>query len=126
MREQNTVFSGLLAHDNTLVGLGEKGNTRRAVADIVSSNYFAVLGVRPALGRAFLPEEEEPGRNGRVAIVSYGYWQKHGRDPSLLGSTLFINGRAFNIVGIMPEGFSGTQSVLSSTAWLRSASTTKS
>ncbi len=118
VREQNTVFSGLLAHDNTLVGLGEKGNTRRTVADIVSSNYFAVLGVMPAIGRAFLPEEEEPGRNGRVAIVSYGYWQKHGRDPSLLGSTLFINGRAFNIVGIMPEGFSGTQSVLSSTAWL--------
>ncbi len=118
VREQNTVFSGLLAHDRTLVGLGEKGINRRVLADIVSSNYFAVLGVRPAFGRTFLPEEEKAGRDERVAIVSYSYWQKHGRDPSLLGGSLLINGRAFTVVGIMPEGFTGTQSVPSPSAWL--------
>src|SRR2546423_15708798 len=104
IREQNTVFSGVLAHDDGIVGIGEKGNFRRAVVDIVSSNYCAVLGVAPVLGRAFLPEEDKPGANKRVAIVSYSYWQKHERDPGVLGSTILIDGRAFTIVGIMPEG----------------------
>lgn len=117
IRDQNSVFSGLLAHDDALVGLGEKGNIRRAMVDIVSSNYFSVLGVLPAYGRPFLPEEEKPGGD-RVAVVSYSYWQKHSRDPSVLGRPLLINGRAFTIVGIMPEGFTGTESVFSREAWL--------
>ncbi|HMG03827.1 MAG TPA: ABC transporter permease [Chthoniobacterales bacterium] len=118
VRDQNTVFSGLLAHDDSLVGLGEKGNFRRAVVDIVSSNYFSVLGVLPAYGRPFLPEEEKPGAGARVAVVSYSYWQRHSRDPSILGSSLLINGRVYTIVGIMPEGFTGTESVFSREAWL--------
>jgi len=118
IRDQNTVFSGLLAHDDSVVGIGEKGNFRRAVVDIVSANYFSVLGVLPAYGRPFLPEEEKPGAGVRVAVVSYSYWQKHSRDPAVLGSSLLINGRAFTVVGIMPEGFTGTESVFSREAWL--------
>src|ERR1700730_12139940 len=101
VRDQNTVFSGLLAHDDSVVGLGEKGNFRRAVVDIVSSNYFSVLSVLTAYGRPFLPEEKKPGAGVRVAVMSYSYWRKHSRDPSLLGRALLINGRAFTIVGIM-------------------------
>ncbi|MDP9003279.1 MAG: ABC transporter permease [Verrucomicrobiota bacterium] len=118
IRDQNTVFSGLLAHDDSVVGLGEKGNFRRAVVDIVSSNYFSVLGVLPAYGRQFLAEEEKPGAGQRVAVVSFSYWQKHSRDPSVLGSTLLINAHPFTIVGIMPEGFTGMESVFSLEAWL--------
>jgi predicted permease len=120
IRDQNAVFSGLLAHDDTVVGIGEKGTFRRAIVDIVSSNYFSVLGVLPAHGRSFLPEEEKPGASQRVVVVSYSYWQKHSRDPSLLGRALLINGRAYTIVGIMPEGFTGTEgaSVFSREAWL--------
>ena len=105
--EQNTVFSDLLAHNLSMVGLGEKGNTRRAFADVVSSNYFSVLGRAPAQGRTFLPEEETPGRNTPVAIVSHSYWKKQNLDPALLGSKMLINGHPFTIVGIMPEGFGG-------------------
>ncbi len=118
IRDQNSVFSGLIAHDDSVVGIGEKGNFRRAVVDIVSSNYFSILGVTPASGRSFLPEEEKPGANIRVAVVSYSYWQKHSRDPGVLGSKLLINGRAFTVVGITPEGFTGTESVFSREAWL--------
>src|SRR6266516_3024692 len=118
VREQNTVFSGVLAHYDTIVGLGEKGNTRRTLADLVSSNYFSVLGVLPVYGRAFLPEEEKPGPDERVAIVSYRFWQKHSRDPSLLGQSLLINGRPFTVVGIMPEGFTGITSIFSPEVWL--------
>ncbi len=113
IRDQNAVFSGLLAHDDSVVGFGEKGSFRRAVVDIVTSNYFSVLGVSPASGRSFLPEEEKPGANVRVAVASYSYWQKHSRDPSVLGSKLLINGRAFTVIGIMPEGFTEPESVFS-------------
>src|SRR2546423_8053745 len=118
VRDQNTVFSGLFAHDDLIVGLGEKGNTRRAVADMVSANFFSVLGVAPIYGRGFLPEEEIPGRNLRVAVVSYLFWQKHSRDPSLVGRSLQINGRPFTIIGIMPKGFTGLTSVFSPELWL--------
>src|SRR5437763_15554503 len=95
IREQNTVLSDVMSFNLALVGLGQKGDTRRAFSAIVTSNYFSVLGVPLARGRAFLSEEETPGHNTPVAIVSYSYWQKHDLDPGVLGSQLLINGRSF-------------------------------
>ena len=118
IREQNTVFSDVMSFNLALVGIGQKGDTRRAFSAIVTSNYFSVLGVPLARGRAFLPEEEIPGRNTPVAIASYSYWQKHGFDPNALGSQVFINGRPFTIVGITPKGFVGTMQILSPEVWL--------
>jgi predicted permease len=118
IREQNTVFSDVMAFDLPFVGLGQKGDTRRAFAAVITSNYFSVLGVPLARGRAFLPAEETPGHNTQVAVVSYTYWQKHDLDPSILGSQLLINGRSFTIVGITPKGFVGTMQILSPEVWL--------
>ena len=118
IREHNTVFTDVMSFNLTLVGIGQKGDTRRAFSAIVTSNYFSVLGVPLARGRAFLPEEETPGHNTPVAIASYSYWQKHGLDPNVLGSQVFINGRAFTIVGITPRGFVGTMQILSPEVWL--------
>jgi len=118
IREQNTVFSDAMAFNLALIGLGQKGDTRRTFAAVVSSNYFSVLGVPLTRGRAFLPEEETPGRNAPVAIVSYSYWQKHNLDPTVLGSQVLINGRPFTIVGITPKGFAGTLQILSPDVWL--------
>src|ERR1700688_284162 len=92
VREQNTVFTDVISFNLALIGIGQKGDTRRAFAGIVSSNYFSVLGVPVARGRAFLPEEETPGHNTPVAIVSYSYWQKHDLDPGGLASQLLITG----------------------------------
>ena len=118
IREQNTVFSDVMSFNLALIGLGQKGDIHRAFAAIVSSNYFSVLGVPLARGRSFLPEEETPGRNAPVAIVSYSYWQKHNLDPTVLGSQVLINGRPFTIVGITPKGFAGTLQILSPQVWL--------
>jgi predicted permease len=118
VREQNTVFTDVMSFNLALVGIGQKGDTRRAFSAIVSSNYFSVLGVQLARGRAFLPEEETPGHNAPVAIASYSYWQKHNLDPNVLGSQVFINGRSFTIVGITPRGFVGTMQILSPEVWL--------
>src|SRR5438876_10988717 len=118
IRAQNSVFSGVAAHNVALVGLGEKGNTRRVFADIVSADYFAVLGVAPVQGRVFLPEEETPGRDAPVALVSYSYWTRHNRAPSTLGSQIQINGRSFTVTGILPQTFTGTMTVFSPEVWV--------
>ncbi len=69
VRERNSVFQDVMAHNLAMVGVGEKSDARRVFAGIVSSNYFSVLGVLPEQGRAFLPEEETPGRPASVVIV---------------------------------------------------------
>src|SRR5262245_27476950 len=118
IRDHNAVFTDVMSFNLTLVGIGQKGDTRRAFSAVVTSNYFSVLGVPLARGRAFLPEEEIPGHNTPVAIASYSYWQRHGLDPNVLGSHVFINGRSFTIVGITPRGFVGTMQILSPEVWL--------
>jgi predicted permease len=118
VRAQNSVFSAVMAHNLAMVGLGEKGSTRRAFTDVVSSNYFDVMGVRPWQGRAFTAEEETPGRNAPVAVVSYNYWKKNGLNPALLGSTITIDSRPFTVVGILPQGFTGTTQIFAPEIWL--------
>ena len=118
IREQNSVFAGVMAHNLAMVGVGDKNTTRRTFADIVSANYFAVLGVNPMQGRTFTAEEEKPGTNAAVAIVSYSYWQKQNLSPGLLNSQVTINSRPYTVVGILPKGFSGTMQVFSPEIWL--------
>ena len=116
IKEQNTVFTDAMAYNLALVGIGQKGDTRRAFGAIVSTNYFSVLDVPLAQGRAFLPEEETPGRNASVAIVSHAYWQKNNRPA--LGSQVLINGHAFTIVGVAARSFTGTLQIFSPEVWL--------
>jgi predicted permease len=116
IREQNTVFTDVMAYNLALVGIGQAGDTRRAFAALVSSNYFSVLGVPLEQGRAFLPDEETPGRAANVAIVSYAYWQRHNRPA--LGSPLLINGRSFAIVGVTQRLFTGAVQIFSPDVWL--------
>jgi putative ABC transport system permease protein len=118
MRNDGNVFTSLLAHTFSMVGLSEGDTTRRVFADIVSANYFSTVGVPLSQGRAFTPEEEHPGAAQPVAIVSYVHWKKNGSDPQLLGKTLHINGRAYTIVGIAPEGFTGTTALISPEIYL--------
>ncbi len=107
-------FSGIMAHRTLGVGINERsegGETRRAIADVVSANYFSVLGVRLAKGRAFAAEEESPGAGIPVAIASHALWRKAGFDPDFVGRTVRINERPFTIVGIAPPGFMGTSAM---------------
>ena len=118
LRAGNSVFTGLAAHNMAMVGLSEGDVTRRVFADIVSSNYFAVLGAPLYRGRPFSDAEERPESGITTAIVSYSYWKKSGSDPQALGKTLRINGHTFTIAGIAAEGFTGTQALFSSDVYL--------
>src|SRR3979411_1036906 len=102
IRDRNSVFSDVMAQNLAMVGVGDKGSTRRAFTDVVSANYFAVMGVMPIQGRAFRTEEETPGRDAAVAIVSYNYWKREGLNSAMLGSTIMIDIRPFTVIGILP------------------------
>src|SRR5437588_1807774 len=85
LRDHSPSFSGLLARYAVPLNVAGQGSTERASGELVSGNYFEVLGVRPALGRVFsLQDETAPGANP-VAVLSYGYWaRRFGRDPAIL------------------------------------------
>jgi predicted permease len=103
-RRSNSVFSGMSAlrpQDFNLTGAGEPERLNGAR---VSANFFSMLGVQPELGRTFLPEEDEPGRD-HVIVISHGLWaRRFGGDPGALNRTVSLDGGSYVVVGIMPEG----------------------
>jgi predicted permease len=113
LRAQGGVFTSVAAHNLAMVGLTEGDSTRRLFADLVSSNYFDTMGVPLFRGRVFTADEERPGGASAVVIVSYSFWRRHGADAAMLGQSLRLNGRLFTVVGITPEGFTGTTALIS-------------
>ena len=110
LRERNDVFSGLIAYNpQTALSLSIGGQTERIFGQMVSGDYFSVLGVRAALGRTFVPDEDRTPGAHPVAVVSHGLWQRRfGQDPALVGKSLVLNGHSFTVVGIAPAEFTGT------------------
>jgi putative ABC transport system permease protein len=108
-RDTNPVFSDLMAYDTGLNFLTfVRGDVnRRVYGAYVSANYFSFLGVAPAYGRTFLPEEERYGAEP-VVVLSHRTWQRQGADPNMVGSQVTLNGTFFRVVGIAPKGFTGT------------------
>jgi putative ABC transport system permease protein len=104
-RAQNHLFSSMAASTDvqyTLTGVGEPAVI---VAYSFSADFFHVLGVAPLLGRTFLPEDEQPGRNN-VAVLSYSLWQsRFGGRQDLVGKNISLDGAPYTVVGIMPPGF---------------------
>lgn len=110
LRERNNVFSGLLARFPVSLSVSGEGQTERAEGELVSGNYFDVLGVRPALGRLFTDEDDRVPGAGTVVVLSHGYWTRHfGADSGILNKTLTINGVPMTVVGVSRAGFSGVQ-----------------
>ncbi len=104
VREQSQSFQHLSTYFTRNYNLTGGDQPEAVEAAVVSANFFDVLGVKAAAGRTFLPEEEQGGQNP-VVILSHGLWQRHfGSNPGLLGQTVKLNGRGYNVVGIMPPG----------------------
>ncbi len=111
--DHRNVLSGVAAHTMSMVGVrsAATADPRRTFAGFVSGNYFEVLGVRVAAGRAFTADEARPGSQALVAIASDAYWRKSGGHAAFLGTTLSVNERPVTVVGIAPPGFTGTMMV---------------
>ncbi|MFI4946708.1 MAG: ABC transporter permease, partial [Burkholderiales bacterium] len=106
-RAQSRSFEGLAAFGVLPVVLTDRGESRRALGQLVSGNFFEVLGLGAAYGRALLPAEDDPGAPP-AAVLSDAYWRSHfAADPSVVGREIALNGRSFSVVGVGPAGFSG-------------------
>ena len=104
-KTQNKSFSEMAASASTSFNLTGDGEPERVAAYAVSSDFIPVFGVRPMLGRSFLPEEEQPGA-GKVVLLSYSLWQsRYGGEQSILNRDILLNGEKYSVVGVMPPGF---------------------
>ena len=116
------VFRELQAHDQSLEGLfafkdlptsaSVRGSAQRMQVELVSGNFYSVLGVRPQLGRAIQPADDVASGAGAVAVISDSLWRREfSRSPAVLGQTMVVNQTILTIVGVNPRGFTGAQSV---------------
>ena len=91
------------------LSLGEGAQPERVWSTLASSNYFTMLGVKPELGRTFLPDEDQNPGGHPVVVISHRLWQsKFGSDPNIIGHQILLNKRDFTVVGVMPEVFEGS------------------
>lgn len=106
LRDQNQVFSGMIASDRANVGVSWHNQAEREDAEVVSGNYFDVLGLKPAAGRLLTQQDDTAKDANAVAVLSYQYWKtRFGGARDVVGQNVAINGRPFTIVGIAPEHF---------------------
>lgn len=107
---QQTGFTGLAGHSDFVanVTFREQPTYSRGGA-LVSGNYFRVLNLKPAIGRLIVPEDEPQVGESAVVVLSYDYWQRRfGGNPNVIGELLTVNGQQLEIIGVAPEGFTGT------------------
>jgi putative ABC transport system permease protein len=95
-------FAAYAWHEVNLTG---DGQPQKVQTFHISANLFAMLGVSPQMGRAFLPEEEEPGKDQEI-VLGHGFWeQRYASDPRIIGRSVKVDGKSYTIVGVMPKGF---------------------
>ena len=117
-RDKTEGFSGLLASSPMPLSMTTGGQTERIFGEIVTGNYFSLLGIKAAAGRTFLEEEGKAGAHP-VVVLSHGLWERRfGSNRDLVGQTINLNSHPFTVVGVAPKGFSGTRRILSVDLWV--------
>ncbi|MEO8026118.1 MAG: ABC transporter permease [Bryobacteraceae bacterium] len=110
LRDGSNVFAGLAGHYGFLASMTWNGESRQASGELVTGNYFDLLGVGSALGRVLMASDDVTAGGHPVAVLSYAYWiSRLGGDPSVLNQTTLVNGHRMTIVGVAQRGFFGIQ-----------------
>jgi len=119
-QERNRVFSSLAGYTTSrVVTLQDNGVSERMFAEMATHNYFSTLGLTPARGRFFLPEEEDNPGTHPVAVLNYGTWKaRFGARGDIVGKTVKLNNIAFTVIGIAPPGFIGVNAIFGPDCWL--------
>jgi len=118
-RDRNDVFSGLFVYRIVVASLSHSGSNERVWGYLASGNYFEVLGVKPILGRSFLPEEDQTPGSHPVVVLSYTCWQKRfAAEPAIVGRTILLNNHTFTVIGVAPKGFIGTEVAYAPEYWV--------
>ena len=104
------VLDGLAAFSGISLTLDTNGTPERIDSQVVTGNYFDVLGVPAAIGRTFTPDDDRIGSPVRVAVLSYGTWQRRfGSDPTIVGRSVSLNGNQYTVIGVARRGFRGPE-----------------
>jgi predicted permease len=106
LRDQNQVFDGIAAADRAGVGVSWRNTSENKDAEVVSGNFFQLLGLKPALGRLLTPQDDTAKNANPVLVLSYSYWKaRFGATPDIAGQTVLVNGHPFTVLGVAPKNF---------------------
>jgi hypothetical protein len=106
LRDKNQVFAGILAADKANVGVSWQNQAENEDAEVVTGNYFQLLGLKPALGRLLTPQDDTAKNANPVVVLGYDYWRtRFAASRDVVGQTVLINGHTFTILGVAPENF---------------------
>jgi putative ABC transport system permease protein len=122
-REHNEAFTDLTFHWSVPSGLSADGETETVRGEMVAANYFDVLRIKPAIGRTFLPEEDDPSNNQLALVISHSLWQRRfDSNPAVIGKQVRLDDAMFTIVGVSERGFDGVSDPWTRTQfWVTSA-----
>jgi predicted permease len=109
-RDRAEVFDGVICRRSVTTNFGYSSRVERAMAELVSGNYFNVLGVAPAFGRVFTPDDDKQKLGHPVVVLSYDFWRaRFGADPGILNRTVYVNNAPYTVIGVAQPGFSGVE-----------------
>src|ERR1043165_9168173 len=118
-RTQSNSFSGLTAESMVAAAIDSENQTDVSWGQAVSANYFDVAQIQPILGRTFNADEDKTVGTSPVVFLSYNFWQRRfGADPNIVGKTVRVNDRPYQVIGVGPEGFVGTKFALAMDFWI--------
>jgi len=121
LRERNSVFEDIAGYSPMFAAMNLDAHSRLAMGEIVTGNYFQVLGVPVAIGRPIQPQDDQPSAS-RVAVVSYRYWRREmASAPDVIGRELRVRGNVYSIVGVAQPGFTGMVPLLAPELWIAAA-----
>jgi predicted permease len=124
VRDQNTVFSGVALYQLQALGFSQSERTKTAWTEVVSGNYFDVLGVRMTLGRGFDPARDDVPGAAPVVVLSHAFWQRElAGDPAIVGRTVRLNGASFEVLGVAAPDFRGMIRGLVAGLWIPAGAT---
>jgi putative ABC transport system permease protein len=110
LNEKNSVFAGMFAYAATPMSMSEGGRAEPVVGELVSGDFFNVLGVEPYMGRIFGEADNLTPGSSPVTVISYNFWRRRfAADPQIVGKTINLNGYPFTVVGVAAQGFNGVE-----------------
>jgi predicted permease len=118
LRTRTRAFADIAAHQYTTVSLGTGEQARALGGEVVSGNYFAILGIQPALGRLLQPADDDEVGAHPLVVISHGLWRDHfALAPDVVGRTIRLNGYPLEVIGVAPAGFAGSYSAFATRFW---------
>lgn len=118
-RNQATVFEAMSAEDMVAVALDSDTQSDVIWGQVVSGSYFDVVQIKPIMGRTFTPEEDNAVGANPVVVIGQSLWQRRfGSDPDIVGKTIRLSNRGYQVIGVAPESFTGSKFALSLDFWI--------